>query len=64
VTAKVLLVLASAVILGSESQDTHDHILLSADLRVKVTIRLAVYRQSVLLDAKPLEDHDQRYFVS
>jgi hypothetical protein len=26
--------------------------------------KLAVYRQSVLLGAKPLEDKDQRFFLS
>jgi hypothetical protein len=31
-------------------------------VRVRVTLRLAVYRQRVRLGAKPLEDHDQRYF--
>jgi hypothetical protein len=31
-------------------------------LRVRVTLRLAVYRQSVRLGDKPLETHDQRLF--
>jgi hypothetical protein len=31
-------------------------------LKVKVTLRLAVYRQSVRLDVRPLEAHDQRLF--
>jgi hypothetical protein len=31
-------------------------------LRVRVTLRLAVYHQSVRLGAKPLETHDQ-YFI-
>jgi hypothetical protein len=30
--------------------------------RVRVTLRLAVYRESVRLGAKPLETHDQRFF--
>jgi hypothetical protein len=30
--------------------------------KVKVTFRLAVYRQSVRLGVKPLETHDQRFF--
>jgi hypothetical protein len=30
--------------------------------KVKVTLRLAVYRQSVSLSVKPLETHDQRFF--
>jgi hypothetical protein len=30
--------------------------------KVKVILRLAVYRQSVRLRFKPLETHDQRYF--
>jgi hypothetical protein len=29
---------------------------------VKVTLQLAVYRQSVCLGIKPLETHDQRFF--
>jgi hypothetical protein len=28
----------------------------------ELTLRLAFYRQSVHLGAKPLEDHDQRFF--
>jgi hypothetical protein len=52
------------VILGSESHRTHDHntkhYQLLVKVKVKVTLRLAVYRQSVLLVAKPLETHDQR----
>jgi hypothetical protein len=31
--------------------------------RVRVTLRLAVYRLSLRLGAKPLEDHDQRFFL-
>jgi hypothetical protein len=31
-------------------------------VKVKVTLRLTVYRQSVCLGAKPLEDHDQISF--
>jgi hypothetical protein len=31
-------------------------------VRVRVTLRLAVYRRSVRLGAKPLEAHDQRFF--
>jgi hypothetical protein len=34
----------------------------SFKVEVKVTLRLAVYCQSVHLDAKPLEDEDQRFF--
>jgi hypothetical protein len=30
--------------------------------QVKVTLRLAVYRQSVHLGVKSLETHDQRFF--
>jgi hypothetical protein len=33
-------------------------------LTVRVTLRLAVYRQSVHLGVKPLETHDQRFFFS
>jgi hypothetical protein len=31
-------------------------------VRVRVTLRLAVYRQSVRLGDKPLENHDQHFF--
>jgi hypothetical protein len=34
----------------------------SIRVRVRVTLRLAVYSQSVRLGAKPLEIHDQRFF--
>jgi hypothetical protein len=33
-------------------------------VKVKVTLRLAVYRQSVRLGAKPLEDQDQSFFFT
>jgi hypothetical protein len=32
-------------------------------VEVRVTLRLAVYRQSVRLGTKPLEDHDQRFLL-
>jgi hypothetical protein len=32
-------------------------------VRVRVTLRLAVYRQSFRLGAKSLETHDQRFFL-
>jgi hypothetical protein len=35
----------------------------SSKIKVKITLRLAVYRQSVRLGAKPLEDHDQNFFT-
>jgi hypothetical protein len=31
-------------------------------VRVRVTLRLAVYRLSVRLDEKPLETHDQSFY--
>jgi hypothetical protein len=31
-------------------------------VKIKVTLRLAVYHQSVRLDIKPLETQDQRFF--
>jgi hypothetical protein len=34
----------------------------SFKVKVKVTLRLAVYRQSVRLGVKPLETHDQIFF--
>jgi hypothetical protein len=33
-------------------------------IKVKVTLRLAVYRQSVRLGVKPLETHDQTLFFN
>jgi hypothetical protein len=33
-------------------------------IKVKVTLRLAIYRQSVRLGVKPLETHDQTFFFS
>jgi hypothetical protein len=32
------------------------------EVKVKVTLRLAVYRQSIRLGVKPLETHDQTFF--
>jgi hypothetical protein len=37
--------------------------LASAQFRVRVTLRLAVYRQSVCLGAKPLQAQDQTLFL-
>jgi hypothetical protein len=34
---------------------------LALAVRVRVTLQLAIYRQSVRFGAKPLEDHDQRF---
>jgi hypothetical protein len=36
--------------------------LVSIEVRVEVSLRLAVYRQSVRLGVKPLETYDQRSF--
>jgi hypothetical protein len=33
-------------------------------VKVKVTLRLAVYRQSICLGVKPLETHDQNFFFT
>jgi hypothetical protein len=38
------------------------HCLLGVSFKVKVTLRLAVYRQSVRLGVKPFEIHDQTFF--
>jgi hypothetical protein len=46
---ELLLALASAVILGSKSRRTHDHIL----LKVKVTLRLTVSQSVVSLGVEP-----------
>jgi hypothetical protein len=35
---------------------------LEIKVKFKVTLRLAVYRQSVCLGVKPIETHDQRFF--
>jgi hypothetical protein len=67
---QLLLVLVSAVIFGSESLGIRDHILLpqiqdwSLEVKVKVTLRHAVYGQSVRLGARPLLTHDQRFFLT
>jgi hypothetical protein len=37
---------------------------LSSLVRVIVTLRLAIYRQSVRLGAEPLENHSQNFFSS
>jgi hypothetical protein len=38
-------------------------LLTSHQVKVKDTLQLAVYDPSVLLDVKPLETHDQRFFI-
>jgi hypothetical protein len=38
------------------------HSQITVKVKVKVTLRLAVYRQSVRLGVKPLETHDQIFF--
>jgi hypothetical protein len=38
--------------------------LIGVRVRVRVTLRLTVYRQSLRLGDKPLETHDQQYFLS
>jgi hypothetical protein len=43
---------------------TWEWIEIEAWFRVRVTLRLAVYRPSVRLGAKPLETHDQRFLFS
>jgi hypothetical protein len=71
----MLLTLASAVMLGSEffclrfetsvfvaSYDSHVTVEKFNLAYVRVTLRLAVYRQSVRLGVRPLEAHDQRFF--
>jgi hypothetical protein len=64
---KLLLALARAVILGSVSRGTHDHILQSKiplwnQVKVKVTLRLTV-GQSVSLGVKPHLGHMARYLL-
>jgi hypothetical protein len=36
----------------------------TALIKVRVTLRLAVYRQSVRLGVRPLQTHDQRFFIT
>jgi hypothetical protein len=55
-SVKLLLVFASTVIPGLSLLEIHDQ---RQGVRVRVTLRLAVYRQSVRLGDKPLETHDQ-----
>jgi hypothetical protein len=65
---QLLRALASVVIFGSKSHGTHEKMLLSQirdyclKVRVRVTLQLAVYHQSVRPGTKPLETHDQ-YFL-
>jgi hypothetical protein len=40
----------------------HNRATVEVKVKVKVTLRLAVYRQSVHLGVKPLETHDQIFF--
>jgi hypothetical protein len=40
----------------------HDHSSIRVRLRFRVTLRRAVYRQSVRLGDKPFETHDQKFF--
>jgi hypothetical protein len=42
--------------------DSRPYFTLTEPVRVKVTLRLAVYRQSVRFCAKPLETHGQNFF--
>jgi hypothetical protein len=42
----------------------HEHVRVKVKVIVRVTLRLAVYLQSVRLGAKPLEDHHQRFFLT
>jgi hypothetical protein len=45
------------------SKVNSDCFLKQVKVKVKITLRLAVYRQSVRLGAKRLETHDQRFFL-
>jgi hypothetical protein len=44
------------------SYSSNCHLVVRVRVRLRVTLRLAVYRQSVCLGAKPLETHCQNYF--
>jgi hypothetical protein len=50
----------------SPNSEAHSPLLseINVRVRVRVTIRLAVHRQSVRLGAKPLETHDQQSFLT
>jgi hypothetical protein len=58
------LMLVTPALLGSDSAGAHSHSLLFAGfptkVKVEVTLRLEVYRQTFHLGVKPLETHDQR----
>jgi hypothetical protein len=41
---------------------SHSTTVCKVKIKVRVTLRLAVYRQSVRLGVRPLETHEQRYF--
>jgi hypothetical protein len=62
----VPLPLCSRTLLGISYQLLTSHSISSqptqSHLRIKVTLRLEVYRQSARLRAKPLETHDQCFF--
>jgi hypothetical protein len=53
-----------AVILGSESRGTHDCVLLSHDSGSRaILLGRTSQSQSVRLGVRPLEDHDQKFFL-
>jgi hypothetical protein len=45
-----------------ESQEATKREIITARIRVRVTLRFVVYCQSVHLGVKPLVTHDQRFF--
>jgi hypothetical protein len=51
-----------SLIHGFSATTSYDWLLVKVKVNVKVTLRLAVYRQSVRPGVRPLETHDQRFF--
>jgi hypothetical protein len=52
------------IVLGPLERANLNHWTTLVKVKVKFTLRLAVYRQSVHLGVKLLETHDQRFFFS
>jgi hypothetical protein len=58
------LLLLAGVRRRYSNQPLRGNSLKNVKIKVKVTLRLAVYRQSIRLGIKPLETHDQRFFLT
>jgi hypothetical protein len=60
--SSLLCVFLRVLFLNQEFKNPLDIFDCCQKVKVKITLRLAVYRQSVRLVVKPLEAHDQRFF--